>query len=186
MIEQLAFQLKDGGLIPTSPLQMRVREISVFAACKLNAKWHSRLPVIDWSNVVRNTYYVCYGASFDNHWFAVAIWSDPVARNRLREGDTMLELRRMAISPESPRYTASWMIGVMVKLIKKRFPKLTRLISYQDTEVHTGTIYKASGWQSAFVSKGIDWTTVSRNRNRPQTLADKIRWELVLRDVAKA
>ena len=178
MVEQLSFQIESGGSIPTSPLQLRVKDISVFGACKLNEKWHSRLPLIDWSNVVRNTYYDCFAADFDNHWFAVAIWSDPVAKNRLSDGAVTLELRRMAVSPEAPRFTASWMLGVMVKLIRKRHPSLRHLISYQDTEVHTGTIYKASGWQIETKSKGISWTTKDRQRNTEQTMADKIRWGL--------
>ena len=175
-VEQLSFQIGEGGALPTSPLQMRVKEMSVFAACRLNMEWHSRLPLIDWSNVVRNTYYVCYGASFDNNWFAVAIWSDPVARNRLNEGKSILELRRMAICSAAPKNTATWMLGIMIHLIKKRFPAIRKLISYQDTQVHTGTIYKAAGWLPEQYSRGHKWTTKSRERNPEQTLANKIRW----------
>jgi len=92
----------------------------------------------------------------------------------------MLELRRMAISKDAPKNTASSMIGVMVKLIKKKFPELKRLISYQDTEVHAGTIYKASGWVIGGESEGISWTTGTRARNKEQTMAKKIRWEKLL------
>lgn len=180
MVEQLSFQIADGGLIPTSPLQMLVKPINVIVACKLNKKWHSRLPVIDWSNVTRNTHYVCYGAEYQAKWYAVAIWSTPVAANRFQNGNELLELRRMAIAPEAPRYTASWMLGVMVRLIKRKFPDIVKLISYQDTEVHKGIIYKASGWEASSVSKGISWTTSKRKRNTEQTMASKIRWELVL------
>lgn len=181
MVEQLSFQIIDGGSIPTSPLQMRVKEISVFGACRLNEQWHSRLPFIDWSNVVRNTYYVCYGAKFENRWFAIAIWSDPVAKNRFRDGAVILELRRLAICSEAPKYTASWMLGVMAKLIKKKFPPIVKLISYQDTEVHSGTIYKAAGWIAENLTSGLKWNTQNRARNQEQTLADKIRWAYKIR-----
>lgn len=176
MKEQLSFQITDSGSIPTSPLQMQVRDMSVFCACVLNMKWHSRLPIIDWSNVVRNTYYCCFGAWFDNQWFTTAIWSDPVARNRLTMGEHTLELRRFAISPLAPKNTASWQLSIMVRLIQKRFPAITKLISYQDTEVHKGTIYKAAGWIPEYTSKGHSWSTRSRIRNKEQSLADKIRW----------
>jgi len=149
----------------------------VQTACKLNERWHSRLPKLDWSNVVRNVHYVCYGAAWENVWYAVAIWSTPVAANRMRDGEKVLELRRMAIAPDAPKNTASRMLRVMALLIAKKFPDVNRLISYQDTEVHKGTIYKAAGWTAKSRSKGVSWTTESRKRNADQTLADKVRWE---------
>jgi hypothetical protein len=76
----LTFQLEEGGLTPTSPLQFTFEVISAKAACDLNAKWHSRFPEIHWSNVVRNKHYVCYAAKFDGAYFAVSIWSSPIAR----------------------------------------------------------------------------------------------------------
>lgn len=177
MVEQLAFQLEGGGAIPTSPLQFIIKEVGVRTACELNKKWHSRLPEIDWSNVVRNRYYVCYGAIFKQQWFAVAIWSSPVNQNfNLEE---TLELRRMAIASQSPKNTASRMLGIMVKLLRRRFPLIKRLISYQDTEVHKGIIYKASGWTIGGITKYQPWNK-SRSRAVSQSKADKIRWELKL------
>ena len=49
-----------------------------------------------------------------------------------------------AIASDAPKYTATRMLSIMVKRIKKEFPDIVRLISYQDTEVHKGTIYKAA------------------------------------------
>jgi hypothetical protein len=149
-------------------------------ACDLNEKWHSRLPKIHWSNVVRNTHYICFAAKYDGRYYAVGIWSSPVAQNRFADGKHMLELRRMAICSDAPKNMASRMIRVMVAIIKKRFSDIYRLISYQDTEVHKGTIYKASGWEIGGESKGLSWTTKSRERNKEQTMAKKIRWELLL------
>jgi hypothetical protein len=154
-------------------------QMNVHTACEYNRKWHSRLPRIEWGNVVRNTYYVCYGASYNNWCYAVAIWSSPVAQNRMIDGKTILELRRMAISQDAPKNTASRMISVMVRLIRNKFPLVTKLISYQDTEVHSGTIYKASGWKSVSTSKGVSWG-ISRVRNADQTTADKVKWEYCL------
>ena len=146
----------------------------------MNEIWHSRFPKIHWSNVVRNRDYVCFVAEYDNIAYASAIWSSPVAANRLKEGKTTLELRRMAIADDAPKNTASRMIGVMRKIIKKEFPHITLLLSYQDTDVHQGTIYKASGWYLASRNKGTSWTNNTRKRNKEQSLSDKIRWEFRL------
>jgi hypothetical protein len=175
---QLSFQITMGGAIPTSALHLKFQEIRVQTACDLNAKWHSRFPKIDWSNVVRNKYYICYGAFYDQQCHAVAIWSSPIAANRLKDGQALLELRRMAISDECPRNTASRMLGWMRKDIQRRFPDIVRLISYQDTEVHEGTIYKAAGWRLAEKSGSAqDWTTSKRKRSEAQSSAVKVRWE---------
>jgi hypothetical protein len=65
--------------------------------------------------------------------------------------------------------------------IAKALPEVSLLISYQDTEVHHGTIYKADNWKLAATSKGLSWS-VTRDRNPDQTTAAKIRWEYVLKD----
>ena len=177
----LTLQLEEGGLTPTSPLQFSFEVISAKAACDLNAKWHSRFPQIHWSNVVRNKRYICYAAKFDGVYFAVSIWSSPIAGNRLKDGWLLLELRRMAICEQAPKNTASRMLSWMRKDISKRFPEIIRLISYQDTGVHLGTIYKASGWKLVnTMSKEVDWAASGRKRNKPQSDAPKVRWELQL------
>ena len=104
------------------------------------------------------------------------MWTDPVAANRMSKDHVWLELRRLAIAPDAPKFTATWMISKMIKDIKSRFPDVTMLVSYQDTEVHTGTIYKAANWKLDIVSKFKDWSNETRKRNAVQTKADKIRW----------
>jgi hypothetical protein len=172
-----------GGEIPTSALQLKINKCNVHRACELNQLWHSRFPKIHWSNVVRNKDYVCYIAEYDDIAYAVAIWSSPIAANRLSEGNTALELRRMAISDDAPINTASRMIGIMRKIISKQMPHITILVSYQDTDVHSGTIYKASGWNAVSQNKGISWTNKNRNRNKEQSLAAKVRWEYRLKPI---
>lgn len=176
METQLSFQIEDGGSIPTSPLHFSFEVISAKTACELNSQWHSRFPYIHWSNVVRNKAYICYAAKFDGKYFAVAIWSSPIARKL--DANSLLELRRMAINQDCPRNTASRMLSFMKKDIKKRFPQIKKLISYQDTEVHQGTIYKASGWTMVETkTKETDWSK-TRGRAKPQSTAIKVRWEL--------
>ena len=171
-----------GGSSPTSAHHLTINKCKVQRACELNEIWHSRFPKIHWSNVVRNRDYICFVAEYDGIAYASAIWSSPVAANRLKEGKTALELRRMAIADDAPKNTASRMIGVMRKIIRKRLPHITLLLSYQDTEVHQGTIYKASGWYFASKNKGTSWTNNNRKRNKEQSLSDKVRWEFRLKD----
>ena len=170
-----------GGSTPTSALHLQICECDVHRACELNSNWHSRFPKIDWSNVVRNRHYACYVAEHNGIAYAVAIWSTPVAANRMKDGIMCLELRRMAISGDAPRNTASRMLSIMRKLICRKFPDVIRLISYQDTEVHIGTIYKASGWSAVSQSKGMSWTSKTRVRNKEQSMAEKVRWELQIK-----
>lgn len=174
------FQAEYGGSKPTSVLQLKISKCSVHLACKLNGMWHSRFPRIEWSNVVRNKDSACYVAECANLYYAVAIWSSPVAANRLKNGDTALELRRMAIAPDAPENTASRMLKIMRLMVAKQMPHITVLLSYQDTEVHKGTIYKAAGWKAVACNEGTDWTTCKRKRNAAQSLAAKVRWEYEL------
>jgi hypothetical protein len=96
----------------------------------------------------------------------------------MKDGDKLLELRRMAIAPDAPKNTASRMLGVMRRKIQAKFPEVIRLVSYQDTEVHKGTIYKASGWEVANTQEKVaDWTNTTRKRSKPQSTAPKVRWE---------
>jgi hypothetical protein len=172
------FQEEDDGSIPISPLQLHIGRVHVKTAILLNAQWHSRFPKVDESNIIRNRRQVCYAAEYKNHFYAVAIWSDPIAANRLKDGHLMLELRRMAIADNAPKNTASRMISVMTRLIKRQWPELVALVSYQDTGAHEGTIYKASGWTNASEqSCFVDWSGTLRKRNAAQSTSPKIRWE---------
>ena len=182
MSEFALFDLQERNNPPASPKQFEFKVIRAVTACQLNKKWHSRLPIIDWSNVVRNTHYVCYGALFNGEWYAAAIWSSPVAQNRFKYGKQILELRRMAISGDCPKNTATRMLAFMRKHIIQEMPDIGLLISYQDTEVHLGTIYKADNWSAVNETKGTSWSTDYRVRNLEQSLANKIRWEYKIKD----
>ena len=178
MGELSLFQTIDDGSIPISALQLVIEQIDVHTACRLNGVWHSRLPFIHWSNVVRNRHYICYGARFNNdELYAVAIWSSPVAANRMKNSQQIIELRRFAIRDDAPANTGSRLLSIMRKKIKQDLPEIKLLISYQDEESHRGTIYRAAGWVPTVTSNGLSWTTEKRTRNKEQTQAKKIRWE---------
>jgi hypothetical protein len=144
-------------------------------ACRLNKKWHSRLPEIHWSNVVRNKHEICFAGIFQSNYICSAIWSSPVARKI--DDSQVLELRRMAISDKCPKNTATRMLGFMQRYIKKNMPQITLLISYQDMDVHKGTIYKAANWTPVDVTKGSAGWSSSRLRNIEQSISNKVKWE---------
>ena len=169
------YPLFEGTSKPKSAKDLEFIEIKAKMACELNAKWHSVLPEIHWSNVVRNKHYICFGAIYDWRYYAVGIWSSPISR--YLDGETILELRRLAIAPDSPKFTASRMISQMIKTIKHKFPSIKTLVSYQDKSVHDGTIYKASNWTPVKLVTRTAWDVGKRKREVPQTKADKTRWE---------
>ncbi len=167
------FQAGDSGSRPTSTLQLRFGTCSTKIAKSLNRLWHSRLPMFK-----RPTSRVAYAAEYDGLFYAVAIWTNPLAR--MLPQLTWLELNRMAIAPDAPKNTASRMLGWMSRDVKKRFPNVIRIISYQELDYHAGTIYRAAGWSPTERSDGGEWSTVSKPRLPVDRDGPKQRWELAL------
>jgi len=141
-------------------------------ALQLNGEWHSRVPELR-NQTGKN---IAFCAIFGGRYYAVAIWGEPIAR--MLNGQGLLELRRMAIAPDAPPNTGSRMLRIMRLLLRKEHPGIRRLISYQDTEVHQGTIYKAAGWVAANISKPSESGWNTRKRPAMQTTAAKVRWEI--------
>jgi len=139
----------------------------------LNQKWHSRLPRVEWGTMSYAFHARCGDMSY-----AVALWSNPVTNNLPSH---WLELRRLAISSDAPKNTASSFIGWMVRWFRKKAPQHERLISYQDCDVHLGTIYRASGWRVGRIGLSGDWNHKSRFRPTKNGIetnrSEKVRWE---------
>jgi len=154
-----------------SPLQLHFSACSVELARALNMLWHSRLPILRQTMAK-----VCYCAVYNNIYFATALWFSPSSFN---VDQSWLELKRFAISPNSPKNTASRMLSWMVKDVKKRFLDVSTLISYQDPSVHFGTIYKASNWTFTGIrnSSGFGGSK-TRFRRADQAPGPKGRWEM--------
>jgi hypothetical protein len=173
---------------PASRIVDRARELTVKVCYKDHAvglveAWHSRLP-----KTQSGPWMFAFSASFEGRTYAVALWNNPSARGLPQ---TWLELRRLAAAPDAPRNTCSFMLGRMSRYFKLHHPEIERLISYQDSAVHTGTIYKASNWTQGAVSKAR-----ARDRSKPRVgtrrdyrsnlngaapdAAEKIRWEFSL------
>lgn len=126
---------------PAKATLLDVEVIDVQLARNLIAAWHSRLPTTQ-----RGPWKIAYAATYQGTAFAAALWNNPSARMLPNH---WLELRRMAVAPDAPHCTASRMLGQMVRDLTVRFPDAKRAISYQDEDVHQGTIYKAAGWTAA-------------------------------------
>lgn len=189
------FQEERSGSTPTSALQLKIIDVAWDCVARLNNDWHSALPQCDKGSMSRG-FRSFFAAEFDGIIYAVAIWSSPVTQSV--DDGTTAELRRLAISPNAPKNTASRMLAVMARLMKKRYPAITRLISYQATAVHKGTIYLAAGWTPTTLTKFRPWGTRPRRKPRsdkqraeavdgyvntsstrkpPQIISDKQRWE---------
>lgn len=178
------FHTESDGSIPISPLQLNISEMNRYRAQALNKLWHSRLPIYNTGFCLNSL--VSFGAIFENKYYAIAIWTNSVSASLPQHH--WLELRRFAIADDAPKNTASRMMAIMKRLIQKKFPKVEKLISYQDCEAHHGTIYKASGWNIGNYHKGGSWNrpnATNSSNNKPRTRPDlnnatgaKIRWEL--------
>jgi hypothetical protein len=171
------FQVKSPKL-PSAVCDLKICMVSAETAAKLNRSWHSRLPEIANFGMCKP----CFAAEYDGLYYAIAMWSAPLSPTF--NGMNYLELRRYAIAPDAPKHTASHMLSVMRKEIKRKMPTIVRFISYQDTEVRSGTIYKASGWRNVgrtHLGGKCGWSNNSRVRlesNGKQPLESvKHRWE---------
>jgi hypothetical protein len=145
------FQEEGGGSIPTSPLQFEIMEIDIHRAQKLNSLWHSRLPIYATGSCLHAT--ICFGALYDNYFYGAAIWSNPVAR--LLPQREWLELRRLAISPNAPKNTASRMLRIMIMIIrnsaKGSFFDKGKTAGHQEGRAQKGERYlnRSNGWRAS-------------------------------------
>lgn len=171
MVEPLFF---DGTYeVPQSAKHLDINRVHIDKAIELNNMWHSMLPNAEKSNLIRVKTNAFYAASYDGIYYAVGLWSSPVSRSL--DDNIYLELRRLAICENSPKFTATRMISKMVNDIKLTMPHIKHLISYQDTNRHNGTIYAASNWYVDNFTRFTEWNK-SRERKVQLATGDKIRW----------
>lgn len=138
------FHAGGGGSTPTSALQLTLVEVDMWTAAELNAGWHSMLPRTDIGNLLCGNTSVAYAAEFGGMYYAVGIWSRPIIRS-MCDGRT-IELRRLAICDDAPANSASRMLAILARLVKRKYPQMTRAISYLAIDRHSGAIYRAAGW----------------------------------------
>jgi hypothetical protein len=171
------FREEGDGSIPSSPLQLEIVPVGFEYALRLNELWHSRLPRMG-TGFVKVQPFLSFAAMYQGIAYAIAIWSNPVARNLPQQ--EWLELRRLAVAPDAPLHTCSRMLAIMARLIRRYRPHVNTLVSYSDTEAHRGTIYKAAGWRQTATNRDGNWTRRKRPRPEAQSAAPKLRWEKTL------
>lgn len=180
-IAPLLFNCQD-VLSLRSAKQLEVVEVNMRTAAELNHLWHSMLPRTDLGNLLCGNTSVAYAAQFAGHYWATAIWSQPIIA-ALCDGHT-IELRRLAVCDAAPPNTASRMLGVMRKTVAKRYPQMRKAISYLAVDQHKGTIYKAAGWEpvgEVVAARPQRMTGGKQRATGPlQTKSRKQRWECVL------
>jgi hypothetical protein len=181
------FQAADGGSNPTSALQARdliFERCPKYHAVTLVRAWHSRMP-----NCQNAPWTHAFCGHAKNITFVVALWNNPSGRC---VPPHWRELRRMACAPDAPKNTPSRFLGWMVRWFNQFHPEHEQLISYQDTAVHSGTIYKAAGWTAEHEtterirdrSKNRIGTSRLYRQNINGTAVDsakKIRWTISLK-----
>ena len=164
------FQEEDDGSIPISPLQLHFGKVGLDTVKELNEVYHSRLPLYGQTMAL-----LCYAAIYKNYYYAGAIWSNP---SSAMIDNSWIELKRLVIMGDAPKNTASRMLSWMVKQVRREYPNCPKVISYQDPAVHTGVIYKASGWKCTGLRKSGGFSSAKvRVRKKDQAPGDKIRWE---------
>lgn len=114
------------------------------SACNFVRIHHSRAP-----RVQNGPWMYSFGAFLEDEMCGSALWHNCSARGL---PDEWRELRRMAMSDEAPRNMASFFLGAMCRWFREN-TDVPMLISYQDVHVHAGTIYKATNWIPAHVTR---------------------------------
>jgi len=140
------FQSEEGGAIPTSPLQLELRQVNKKTAALAYKKWHY---------FGEKGFLASYnfGVFFKGNFLGAISYGIPNARNikGLYSSDTQndfMELTRLALSEDCPKNSESRVISISLKLLKKIKPELKGIITYADTaQNHTGIIYKASNFK---------------------------------------
>tara|TARA_R100000426_G_scaffold86661_1_gene68681 strand:+ start:1406 stop:1984 length:579 start_codon:yes stop_codon:yes gene_type:complete len=124
----------------------------------------------------------------DGELMGAALWLPPTknaAMNacRLDEKDPdrwrgVLSLSRLAVHPDVPTNGASFLIGRCCRILRKR-GKYHLLVTYADeSQGHTGAIYKATNWKQAGKTKpeprwlSEDGRQVARKATRTRTNAE--------------
>lgn len=143
--EQPLFQVVDGGAVPTSPLQFKVKLINKLTARNFYKKWHY-LKDKDFLSTYN------FGAYFEGYLVGVISFGVMSAHTitglySQNSQDGWWEIKRLAMNDGCPKNSESRLIRIGVKLLRE-IEKVKGIITYADTAMgHKGTIYKASNFE---------------------------------------
>lgn len=118
---------------------------------------------------------------FEGNLVGGMLWERPAAR-ALDQVQT-LELSRMYLKDACPKNSESRVLAVATRIIRAELPGVSTLIAYADpAHGHSGTIYKAAGWEFAGETKPRPWSQRPDGRHRRNaSVGPKLRWILRLR-----
>lgn len=144
MVEQLSFQIEEGGSIPTSPLQpYRVEKIDTKLGKDFVKKYH-------YSHGIHNGP-MCYGLWDKVDLVGVLALATPCSEAvcasvfGVEYKRSVTELHRLVLLDEVPKNTESWFISRVLKQFKKDRPNYNAILSFADaTQGHIGVIYQAT------------------------------------------
>lgn len=140
------FQEDEGGSIPTSPLQLKIRSIGHDAAKVAYVRWHYLR-----GREFFSTYN--FGAYCGRAFLGAISFGPPNAKviRGLFTPDRQfgwLEITRLAMSPDCGKNSESRFIAISIRLLR-RTAVVRGILAYADDGAgHVGTIYKASGFES--------------------------------------
>ena len=139
---------------------------------QLIREWHSTLPISPPG--MRVGFLIC---SPNQVPIGAAMWGRPVAR--LEDQGATLELTRLAHSLAAPYNLGSWALARMRKWIRENMPEIRRVISYQNADVHDGTIYKADNWEQVYEVWDSKSTWTNREGRVGTEVRHRIKWERI-------
>ncbi|HED05687.1 MAG TPA: hypothetical protein ENI61_03275 [Ignavibacteria bacterium] len=123
---------------------------------------------------------VTYSIRYGGKLAAVAKFSYPIRQTISDsigvESRYILELDRLCIHPSCHiKNMASWFLSRVVKLLRKDFKYVRKLVSFADPEAgHVGTIYAASNWENhGFTSYSYFYMLPSGMKMNKKTLFNK-------------
>lgn len=136
-VARLPFQGVDGGSSPTPRLHFTTARASEIAP--LLSTEHYLGPI--------GNSKVSFAGWVENELVAAMSFRQPTAKYLPNDG-TWWELTRWCLTPEAGKNAGSRMFGWVRRWLLRHRPELTTLVSYSDpSQGHTGTLYRACGWQ---------------------------------------
>lgn len=175
--EQLSFQIKDSGAIPTSSLQLFVKPINKITATNCYKRWHY-LKDQDFISVFN------YGAYYDGQIVGAISFGPPSAIETIKgifketNQEGYFEIKRLAMDDICPKNSESRFIKISCMLLKKSYPKIKAIITYADSSVgHRGTIYQASNFiYMGMTSPKMDFLVNGKIQQRGKTRGISGEW----------
>jgi hypothetical protein len=174
--ERDLFQGLGEGATPISPLQFRVKECKFYNIRPIFEKYHYKKAHIG------GGISFCLALTYKDNIVGGAVMGLPRHGSKYKD---CIEIRRMALLDECPKYSESYFLGKIIWWIKKH-NLCKNILSYADESVgHKGIIYKATNFKlvgKTNPSVHIFWNGV---RYHPRSLTINRPYSYKLREALK-